>query len=67
MESQPKNPEFRINPENFTHAIKTYRLHITFCGGGLGLGPGPSPFLNGFILKRKKKNKKTFIKFSFAF
>ena len=22
MESQPKNPEFRINPENFTHVDK---------------------------------------------
>ena len=23
MESQPKNPKFRINPENFTHVIVT--------------------------------------------
>ena len=23
MESQPQNPEFRINPETFTHVIET--------------------------------------------
>ena len=24
MESQPQNPEFRINPENFTHDLLSY-------------------------------------------
>ena len=28
MESQPQNPEFRINPKNFTHA---YIFKIQFC------------------------------------
>ena len=24
MESQPQNPEFRINPETFTHALVSF-------------------------------------------
>ena len=27
MESQPQNPEFRINPKNFTHAAASNEPH----------------------------------------
>ena len=29
MESQSQNPEFNINPETFTHAIKTFGIVIS--------------------------------------
>ena len=32
MESQPQNPEFRINPENFTHVTKAL-IRLCACAG----------------------------------
>ena len=31
MESQAQNPEFRINPENFTHALRV-KYHMSTPG-----------------------------------
>ena len=28
MESQPQNPEFRNNPQKFTHAIEAYNSYV---------------------------------------
>ena len=30
MESQPQNPEFRINPENFHSCIRMYSMKVVF-------------------------------------
>ena len=32
MESRPQNPEFRNNPENFHHGLKTYK-ELMHCPG----------------------------------
>ena len=43
MESQPQNPEFRINPENFHPCIQKTVVpysYVSFQGGG---GPVPPP------------------------
>ena len=41
MESQPQNPEFRINPEIFTHVFRRRWFHIvlSFQGGGVPVPP----------------------------
>ena len=45
MESQPQNPEFRINPENFQPCIQKTVVpysYVSFQGGGGGR-PVPPP------------------------
>ena len=41
MESQPQNPEFRINPKIFTHAsiynFQTFTLIVVFFGFDISL------------------------------
>ena len=37
MESQPQNPEFRINPENFTHDDDVQKTLISHAGASRGL------------------------------
>ena len=42
MESQPQNPEFRINPENFHPCIQKTVVpysYVSFQGGGGGGAP----------------------------